>query len=78
MRYPDGQIARRGDRVRLWNGMEGTVVCSLDTDEFSDEYPRDQWDYLRCGVLVQSEKAGLIHYLEPEATFQLLERTKNS
>jgi hypothetical protein len=35
MRYPDGQIARRGDRVRLWSGGEGTVVCSLDTDKTS-------------------------------------------
>ncbi len=78
MRYPDGQIARRGDRVRLWNGAEGTVVCSLDTDEFSDEYPRDQWDYLRRGVLIHSAQTGLIHYLEPEATFQLLERAKSS
>ena len=74
MRYPDGQIAHRGDRVRLWSGAEGTVVCSLDTDEFSDEYPRDQWEYLRRGVLIHSAQTGLIHYLEPEATFQLIER----
>ena len=78
MRYPDGQIARRGDRVHLWNGVEGTVVCSLDTDEFSDEYPREQWAYLRSGVLIQSPQTGLIHYLEPEATFALLERAKSS
>jgi hypothetical protein len=71
MQYPDGQIARRGDKVRLWGGTVGTVVCSLDTDEFSDEYPRDQWDYLRRGVLIHSAQTGLIHYLEPEATFQL-------
>jgi hypothetical protein len=78
MRYPDGQIARRGDRVRLWNGVEGTVVCSLDSDEFSDEYPREQWTYLRSGVLIQSPQTGLIHYLEPEATFELLERARTS
>ena len=77
MRYPDGQAARLGDRVRLWNGADGTVVCSLDTDEFSDEYPREQWDYLRGGVLIRSPQTGLIHFLEPEATFQLLERAKS-
>ena len=27
MKYPDGQIARLGDRVRLWDAAEGTVVC---------------------------------------------------
>jgi hypothetical protein len=76
MKYPDGQIAHIGDRVRLWNCVKGTVVCSLDTHEFSDEYPVDQWSYLRKGVLIHSTQTGLIHYLEPEATFQLLERCK--
>jgi len=78
MLYPDGQTARRGDRVRLWDGVEGTVECSLDTDEFSDEYPRDHWDYLECGVLILSAQTGLIHYREPEPTFQLIERAKSS
>jgi hypothetical protein len=76
MRYPDGQIVHRGDRVDLWNGAEGIVVCSLDTDEFCDEYPRDQWAYLQRGVLIHSAQTGLIHYLDPEATFQLLGRSK--
>jgi len=74
MQYPDGQVAHRGDKVRLWGSTVGTVVCSLDTDEFSDEYPRNEWDYLRRGVLIHSAQTGLIHYLEPEATFQLIER----
>jgi hypothetical protein len=78
VRYPDGQMARRGDKVHLWDGNEGTVVCSLDTDEFSEPYPRDQWDYLRCGVLIDSAEIGLIHYVEAEATFQLLERANSS
>ncbi len=78
MRYPDGQTARLGDRVRLWHGAEGTVVCSLDTNGYSAEYPRDAWDYLRRGVLIHSAQTGLIHYLEPEATFELLERAKPS
>jgi hypothetical protein len=69
MQYPDGQVAHRGDKVRLWSGIVGTVVCSLYTDEFSN-----QWDYLRRGVLIHSAQTGLIHYLEPEATFQLIER----
>jgi hypothetical protein len=76
MKYPDGQIAHLGDRVRLWDAAEGTVVCSLDTDEFLDGYPKDQWGYLRQGVLIHSTQTGLIHYLESEATFQLLERMR--
>ena len=78
MKYPDGQIAHVGDRVGLWNGVEGTVVCSLDTQEFSDQYPVDQWGYLTSGVLIHSTQTGLIHYLEPEPSFQLLGRREDS
>ena len=74
MQYPGGQVAHRSDKVRLWSGTVGTVVCSLDTHEFSDEHPRNQWSYLRRGVLIHSAQTGLIHYLEPEVTFQLIER----
>jgi hypothetical protein len=35
MRYPDGQEVHLGDRVEPWNGNEGTVVCSVDTEEYS-------------------------------------------
>ena len=74
MNYPDGQPVRLGDRVRMWRGAEGVVVCSLDTDEYTDEYPRPDWSYLRKGVLIESPQAGLFHYLEPEDSFELIER----
>lgn len=77
MRYPDGQIARLGDRVRLWKGVEGKVVCSIDTNEFPKEYPQTEWGYLRRGVLIRSSEAGLIHYLEPESSMELIERRQN-
>ena len=78
MKYPDVQISHLGDRVRLWSGVEGIVVCSLDTEEFSDQYPVDQWGYLTNGVLIHSTQTGLIHYLEPEPTFELLGRREDS
>jgi hypothetical protein len=74
MKYRDGQIARLGDRAHLWDAAEGAVVCSLDTDEFSAQYPNDPWGYLRQSALMHSAQTGLIHYLEPQATFQLLKR----
>jgi hypothetical protein len=74
MNYPDGQLVRLGDKVKLWEGCEGIVVCSIDTNEFSDNYPASQWEYLKVGVLIDSSQAGLIHYLEPESAFQLIER----
>lgn len=76
MRYPDGQVACLGDKVRLWKDAEGIVVCSLDTGEYSEEFPESEWSYLEVGVLIHSPQAGLIHYLEAENTFELVSRTK--
>jgi hypothetical protein len=58
MRYPDGQLARLGDRLRLWDGVERTIVCSLNTDEYSAAYPRSEWNCLKTGVLVHSAQTG--------------------
>jgi hypothetical protein len=38
MRDTDGNEARLGDTLRLDNGQIATVVVSLETHEFSDEY----------------------------------------
>jgi hypothetical protein len=72
MHYMDGQLIRRGDRVRLWAGAEGVVVCSLDTGEYSDGYPASEWCYLKSGILVLSPQIGLIHYINSEASLTRL------
>ena len=76
MRYPSGEEARLGDTVHLWEGCRGRVVCSLDTDEFTAEYPREAWAHLQRGVLILSEAAGLIHYQEPESGMALIARAE--
>ena len=74
MHYPDGQLARLGDRLHLWDGAAGRVVCSLDTGEFSNEYQRDEWAYLGRGILILGDATGLMHCTEPKPTFRLIER----
>jgi len=74
MKYPTGEDVRLGDQVSLWRGAEGIVVCSLDTGEFSGAYPEAEWSYLKSGVLILSQEAGLIHYIEPEPSPTLLRR----
>ncbi len=74
MKYPSGEEVRLGDRVKLWEGCLGVVVASLDQNEYAASYPRAEWEYLKSGVLIESDKAGLIHYLEPEKTLELVER----
>ncbi len=74
MRYPDGQDIHLGDRMALWDGSEATVVCSIDTEEYSADYPREHWAYLAQGILIMSETYGLVHCIEAEGEMRLLAR----
>ena len=72
MKYPDGQEVRLGDLVALGSDQQGIVVCSIDTGEYSNAYPRAQWGYLGAGVLIKFPFYGLIHYKESEAGLRLV------
>lgn len=74
MRYAGATAARLGDGVRLWPGVDGVVVCSLDTCEFSETGTESDWGCLKQGVLVESPQAGRIHYLDRKTTMTLLDR----
>jgi hypothetical protein len=76
MEYADGRQARLGDKVRYSDGGRGIVVCSIDTDEYSDTYPKEQWRYLKKGVLVQTDTMGLVHYEKSDSGMALVERAK--
>ena len=77
MKYLDGRNVRVGDKVRLGEDREGVVVCSIDSDEYSKDFPKDQWSYLKRGVMIEFPLYGLIHYEEPESDLQLLSRGKD-
>ncbi|MDY7091562.1 MAG: hypothetical protein SX243_01175 [Acidobacteriota bacterium] len=74
MLYPSSEVAHLGDHVRLGHSEIGVVVCSVDTNEFSEEYPRDEWLGLRHGILVKFEKLGLVLYVDPEDSLKLVRR----
>jgi len=72
MNYPDGTKIKVGDKLQLWDGCIGIVVCSIDDDEYTTDYTKEDWDYLKEGILIDSDAAGLIHYTEPEDEFKLI------
>jgi hypothetical protein len=73
MKYPDGTEARLGDRVRLRNGDTGVVVASMDTNEFSAEFPAPNYADLQTGILIRTDNGALVRLEEPDHS-DLLER----
>ncbi len=74
MKYPDGQVVKLGDRVRLGEDRGGVVVCSIDTGEYREEHSGAQWGYLKQGVMIEFPLYGLMHMEQPEADLELLAR----
>jgi hypothetical protein len=66
MKYPTGDDVQLGDRVELWSGCVGVVVAVIDRDEFGPNYPKADWQYLKSGVLIDSDKAGESSWLQVE------------
>ena len=78
MKYATGELIHVGDKVQPWQGCCGIVVASMDTDEYSDEHPREQWSYLRTGIMIDTDEIGLVHYTEPDEDLLLLERAAHA
>jgi len=74
MKYSSGEVANLGDKVTLGDGAQGEIVCSLDTGEFSSQFPQTDWEYLKSGVLINFSRYGLIHYQQAEPDLKFLER----
>ena len=65
MHYPDGTQIKLGDRIKLSNGEAGTVVFSIDSNEFSNEFPKRNWEYLKAGIMVKTDNGALVHLKDP-------------
>lgn len=74
MNYSDGQQVRLNDQAGF-NGEVGVVVCSMDTDEYTDAYPRKDWEYLKLGVMVDFPESGLVYFDEADADLRLIARS---
>ena len=51
----------------------GIVVADMDGDEYSREYPREQWGNLGSGVMIDTDFGGLIHYDQSSLDGELME-----
>ena len=72
MRYPDGTDIRVGDRVKIAGDDFGVVVLSIDANAYSADFPAQEWSYLKKGILIKSEKMGLVHYEEYSDDIELI------
>jgi hypothetical protein len=75
MKYDSGREVSLGDRVKLGNGERGTVVCLLGSREFSKDYPKTEWGYLKSGILIKTDSGEVFHYPELDEDVEFLKST---
>ena len=63
---------RLGDGGHGWR--DGVIVCSVDSDEYDVDYPREHWSSLGAGVLILFDDFGLVHYAESDEDIRLVAR----
>jgi hypothetical protein len=72
MNFSDGTQVKVGDKVRFLNNVTGVVVCSIDTDEYTPEFSKDDWEYLKKGIMIKTEELGLVHFSEGDGQIEKL------
>jgi len=76
MNYHTGELIELGDSIELSCDLTGVVVGIVDDSKFSESHPKDEWDYLKKGVLILSDQAGLIHYPDIIEDIKLIKKAK--
>jgi hypothetical protein len=61
LKYSSGEEVLIGDVVTA-DKSKGVVACVIDTNQFSEEHPEEQWGYLGRGMMVETIEMGLVHY----------------
>lgn len=65
MKYRDGAEVRAGDIVTL-GAWRGTVVFSLDSQDFAEGFVPENWAFLECGIMIDVDGVGLVHETSSE------------
>ena len=76
MKYADGTEAHLGDRVRMTNGDTGTVIASMDTDEYGPEATKENWVHMGPGILVRTDHGALVQLDDSHANFVFRDHDK--
>jgi hypothetical protein len=69
VKYRDGTTIQPGDLVQIDGHYRGRVVASMDTKRYLPG--QEHWDYLRSGIMVDTDFGGMVHYTK-EATDELV------
>jgi hypothetical protein len=66
--YSDLSEIHVGQRV-TYNNQGGTIVFVIDHDEYSQNFPAEDWSYLKTGFMIRFDNGALLHIELPDEHF---------
>ncbi|MGE0231805.1 MAG: hypothetical protein AB7O39_00920 [Flavobacteriaceae bacterium] len=54
---------------------QGVVECDIGAGKFSPRFPKNEWAYLKEGIVVSFPRYGVIHMTEVEVDLKLIARS---
>lgn len=73
LHYISGQEIRVGDLVTISNE-KGIVVFVIPSNQYSANYSKEDWEYLKEWFGIETKKMGLIHQVEPDEDIEYIKR----
>jgi hypothetical protein len=61
MKYSNGKKIKVGHHIEIYNLGEGVVVSSLTDSTFLEGFPKEDWNYLKSGILVKMSDGKILH-----------------
>ena len=71
--YLSGEEILIGDTVKLGD-FSGKIVFVNPSNQYSNGYPKENWNYLKNGFGVETKKNGLIFQEEPDEDLVLIKQ----
>ena len=73
MKYSNGEDLRIEDQVTLDERYNGVIKAIIEENQFSTEYPKEQWSYLKTGIIIDTDFGGIVHYQESDIQVEPIE-----
>lgn len=73
MKYEDGTEMKLGDKVLISEKYHGVIVADIDNAEYLESNPKEQWEYLGSGVIIDTDFGGLVHYQQENMIGEIIE-----
>lgn len=67
-----GKEIRLGNRVDVGSAEKGTVVFSLDTNEFDPDFPAVEWSCLSQGIMLRMDGGALVFLEAPDEHTEII------